>query len=270
VEPSGESDSYDDLSSADGLLFALDADDGYLTSFALDANRSLRRMQADEAVEVGPYSGVTAAAQTLAVSGGTSEISIYRYARDGSFERTGTMTGHRGHPDMALAPSGDSTLVSTHFNDDVDGHEFGVVSASFAPLAFIDGVGLPGAGFTEGGGTPASFPLRVAFFGEHAIVAHGGGLSVLRIDAGLGLTLVTTLELDLEAVDVAIDGQSAFVVGSAPAPRLIEVDLSDAQTPVVRGTLAIEGEDAAPTAVAVLGAKVFVAAGESGLKVVDR
>jgi hypothetical protein len=270
IEPSGDSDSYDDLSHAEGLLFALDADDGYLSTFSIETDRSLRLLVGDESVEVGAYSGVAAAASLVAVSGGTSEISFYTYGPDGSLTRAGTLKGHRGHPDVALDPSGRLALISTHFSEEVDGHEFGLVSASLGQLAFIDTEAVPGAGFTEGGGTPASFPLRVAFVSDNALVAHGGGLSVLRIDADLGIEHVTTLDLDLEAVDVVVDGSSAYVVGASPRPQLIELDITDVAAPALTRTFDVAGECAAPTAVAVVGPRVFVAAGEAGLQVIDR
>jgi hypothetical protein len=270
VAPGGDSDSYDDVGVADGILFALDADDGYLTTFVIEADGNLRQQASDEEVEVGPYSGVSAARSFVAVSGGTSEMTIFSYGEDGTLARLGVLEGHRGHPDVALDPRGGRAIVSTHFDGEVDGHEFGLVSASLEPLGFVDEVGLAGAGFSEGGGTPASWPVRVAFSADHALAAHGGGLSVVRGDADLGLEVVTSLDLGLEAVDVAVDGDLAYAVGASPSPKVVEIDLADPGAPRLGRTFDVGGDDAAPTAIAIVGSTLFVAAGEAGLQLIPR
>lgn len=267
---SGESDSYDDLSVADGLLFVLDADDGYLTTFAIGADGGLTQKTADVEVEVGPYSGVSAAGSAVVVSGGTSEMTFLSYTSDGGLSETATLEGHRGHPDVALDPAGTLALVSTHFSDDVDGHEFGVVSAALSPPSFSDEAGLPGAGFTEGGGTPASWPARAAFGPTHAFVAHGGGLSVLSTDASRAISVVTTIDVGIEAVDVTVAGDRAYVVGSSPTPRVVEIDVADPAAPSIVRTFDVSGEGAAPTAVLLIGENLFVAAGEPGLVRITR
>ena len=115
LEPQGESDSYDDVSFADGMVFALDADDGYLSTFRFGG--AFVPLTLDASVEVGPYSGVSARGSWVAVSGGTSELTLLSYGPDGSLTHSGSVAGHRGHPDVALDPRGGSALVSTHFSD---------------------------------------------------------------------------------------------------------------------------------------------------------
>jgi hypothetical protein len=236
----------------------------------IEAGRGLRKQHGDEEVEVGPYSGVSAARSFVAVSGGTSEITLFSYASDGALERLGALAGHRGHPDIALDPSGGRAIVSTHYDGEVDGHEFGLVSASLDPLAFVDEIGIGGAGFSEGGGTPASFPLRVAIAGELVLSAHGGGLSVIRADAELGLAEVATLDLGLEAVDIVVDGELAYATGSSPSARVVEIDLRDPAAPALGRTFDVGGAEPTPFAIAVVGSKLFVAAGDAGLQLLDR
>lgn len=270
IAASGDSDSYDDLSVADGILFALDADDGYVTTFTIGADGGLAKRASDVEVAVGPYSGISAGGSFVAVSGGTSEMTFFSYSSGGDLTPLGTLEGHRGYPDVALDPTGSLALVSTHFSDDVDGHEFGVVSAALDPPGFADEAGLPGAGFTEGGGTPASWPARIAFGATHAFAAHGGGLSVLSTNMARSITLMTTLDVGLEAVDVFVAGDRAYVVGSSPSPRVVEVDVSSPAAPQVLRTLDVLGEDAAPTAVLLVGDTLFVAAGDAGVVRLER
>lgn len=51
---------------------------------------------------------------------------------------------------------------------------------------------------------------------------------------------------------------------------MIELDITDVAAPSLTRTFDIDGECAAPTAVAVVGPRAFVAAGEAGLQVIDR
>jgi len=68
--------------------------------------------------------------------------------------------------------------------------------------------GLAGAGFTEGGGTPASWPPRTRVIRDHAYVAHGGGLDVFRVGADLALERLGRTALGGAAIDVDVDAEA--------------------------------------------------------------
>jgi hypothetical protein len=251
--PTGGADSIDDVTLADGWLFALDGDDGKLAVY--DA-KSLALVQDGVEVEVGPYTGIAARAGRVVVSGGTGPATVFRYDAAGKLTRERTIAGHRGTPDVALDRAGLGAFFSTHFEEPVDGHEFGLSSATFDGR-LVDAVGLPGAGFTEGGGRPSSWPVRATVDNGRVYVAHGGGLSVVGYDAALDLTLTTTLDLQLRAVDVAVDRTTAWVVGVVPS-ALVEVDLTEPARPSVKKRTPLDGM---PTAVAVNAGWILIAAG---------
>ncbi len=253
ADPGGASDSYDDVALAGGWLFALDADDGLLSVF--DA-KTLAVVQRDVEVPVGPYSGVAAAGGRVVVSGGTDAATVFRYDTAGRLTVERTVEGHRGKPEVALDREGRAMFFSTHFSDPVDGHEFGLSVATFDGR-FVDALGLPGAGFTEGGGRPASFPIRAAITQERVLVAHGGGLSIVAYDGTLDLKLLTTLNLGIQAVDVTVEGSTAWVVGVSPS-SVVEVDLTEPAAPKVRKRTPLSDP---PSAIVASGDKLVIATG---------
>ena len=271
--PDGESDSYDDVASDGTTLLALDADDGRLTSLAVGPGGSLDVVTDDLPVEVGPYSGVSLGGGRAVVSGGTSPLTLLSVDGKGALAKQGSLERYRGLPDAVVLPDGRGALLSTHFSGSsdefVDGQEFGVSTISLSPLAFVDARGLDGGGFTPGGGTPASWAVRADVRGDLAAVAHGGGLDLFRIDAGLALKRAGRLSLPFSAVAVALDGDRAYVVGASP-PSLAEVDVSDVAAPRLVATVAVSGADASPTAVVVVGDRVYVAAGAPEPEVFQR
>src|SRR4029453_14814494 len=104
IPPQTPLDRIDDLSSSDGWLFALDATPpGHLMIYSLaDANLP-KPASAAVPVPVGPFSGVSAAAGVVAVSGGTSQLTLREYRRDGRFgQEVITADFGRGQPDIAL------------------------------------------------------------------------------------------------------------------------------------------------------------------------
>lgn len=126
--------------------------------------RSLAVVQESVEVEVGPHTGIAARAGRVVVSGGTGSATVFRCDASGKLTRERTIPGHRGTPDAALDRAGRGVFFSTHFEEPVDRHEFGLSSAT-PDGRLVDAVGLAGAGFTEGGGRPASWPMRAAVDG---------------------------------------------------------------------------------------------------------
>lgn len=267
VAPSGCSDSYDDVSASDGVVLAHDADDEYLTSFLLSATGTLELAQSDVEVPAGPYSGVGSGGGVAIVSGGICGISLLSVDGAGALAPLRTLELSRGQPDVAMLPLGRGALLSTHFSGDsdefVDGAEFGVTSIALPDLSVRHRAGLSGAGFTDGGGRPASFPLRAAVAGELAYVAHGGGLDLFRVGTDLRMERVAHLDLPIAAVDVAVDGARAYVAGVPSS--VVVVDVSDPTVPQVERVLEVPGDRATPTAVLVTAGRVFVAANAAGL-----
>src|SRR5215212_11867187 len=84
LPPEAPADRIDDLAIADGWLFALDATPpGHLMIYSL-ANPDLPSPSGQIVpVPVAPFSGVSAAGGVVAVSGGTSQLTLREYDRDG-------------------------------------------------------------------------------------------------------------------------------------------------------------------------------------------
>jgi hypothetical protein len=271
LAPPSPADRIDDLAIADGLLFALDATPpGYLIVFRIAADGALRRLTTAE-VPVGPFSGVAAGGGHVLVSGGTSALTLRRYAADGALSPPTSADFGRGQPDVALVAGGRIALVSTH----VQGPRFGLtvadVEAGSSRLRARGYVELPGAGFTEGGFHPANFPLQAAAAGDVVLVAHGGGLSVLDAPAGQAPTLLGTTALPVRATAIAVDttAHRAFVVGAAPRPQLLTLDIAQPRAPrlVARSDLPATGS---PSAVAFDASHLVVALQGGGVSIQAR
>jgi hypothetical protein len=231
--PAAPADRIDDVAFADGLLFALDATPpGHLLVFRIDVDGTPRRVAATP-VPVEPFSGVAAGGGHVIVSGGTSALTLRRYAADGTLSAPVEADYGRGQPDVALVPGGHVALVSTH----VQGPRFGLTVADItdAPLGLHERgyVELRGAGFTAGGFHPANFPLQAAAFGSRVLVAHGGGLDVLDAPPGQAPVLVGSTPLALQATAIAVDADArrAFVAGIGDGAQWLEIDLADARAP---------------------------------------
>lgn len=267
LDPSGESDSVDDLAVDGDRVVLLDADSGRLSSYRLGADGALTPRTRDLRVDASPYSGVTAVAGRVVVSGGTCGIASFDLAADGALSPRGTLRAFRGQPEVSALPGVGAALLSTHFSGSsdefVDGAEFGVSSLRVDALAVVDTRGLAGAGFTEGGGRPSSWPVRGVSDGDLAYVAHGGGLDVMRVGADLSLTRLSHLALPTPAVDVAVRGGVAYVVGASP-PSLLTLDVRDPAQPRVTRRDDLDAS-ARPSAVLATDDAVYIAAGPAGL-----
>jgi hypothetical protein len=271
LDPTGDSDSYDDVSVDGAIVLLHDADDALLSSFRLESGGSLVAVSRDVAVESGPYSGVSVSGGVAIVSGGTCGISRLSVTTGGELAVSGGLEVFRGQPDVTMVPGTSTALLSTHFSGDedefVDGQEFGITTLATDDLAVVATAGLAGAGFSDGGGQPASWPVRASIVGDLAFVAHGGGLDLFRIDASHGIERLGHLDLPFQAVDVFApeSGGEAFVVGVPPQIGVVDVGPDGALSS--RRTIEL-GADVRPTAIVAsdthlvvannLGAPVFV------------
>ena len=183
VPPVAPADRIDDLAIADGWLFALDATPpGYLMTWSLVSPGLPSPSGAIVPVPVGPFSGAAAAAGVVAVSGGTSQLTLRTYDREGRFG-TDVVTADfgRGQPDVALRPDGRMAAISTH----TFGPDFAVTFAAIRRrplgLQMLGQLALKDAGFTAGGFKPAHFPLVAVWRGDRVVLADGGGLGVIDV-----------------------------------------------------------------------------------------
>jgi hypothetical protein len=271
IPPPVGSESIDDLAIADGLLFALDArSPGHLSVFSLATPAMPVIAGAPIAVEVGPFSGVSAGGGRVIVSGGTSLLSLRTYDRQGHLSAgAATIDLGRGQPDVLMASDGSRAFVSTHYS----GPHFGLtileVGSGSTRLAKRESIALDTYGFTAGGAKPANFPIESAIAGAVLLVAHARGLAIISIESSKPARLLGVLDVGVKAVNVDVDGSVAAVVGSSPRPSLVLIDVGKPSAPVIKRSVRLpEGSHA--TSVAVGADHVVVAAHRKGLLIFQR
>ncbi|HEX3129199.1 MAG TPA: hypothetical protein VH394_17830 [Thermoanaerobaculia bacterium] len=266
LPPAAPADRIDDVAVADGWLFALDATPpGHLLTFSL-ARPSLPIDQA--AVPVGPFSGVSAAAGIVIVSGGTSQLTLREYDRNG---RLGTevVTGDfgRGQPDVAVRPDGRMAAISTH----TFGPDFAITFAEIQrrPLRLKarGQLGLKNAGFTEGGFKPAHFPLTAAWNGDRVYVADGGGMNVIDLADPDHPRLLQRDRRAQPAIDAIVSGGELDVLRAGPHPAVLRYRLDGSGLPTLAAGWSLPS-GSRPAAVARHGADVLITEHERGLQVV--
>ena len=204
--------SVDDVAVADGLVFVLDArEPGFVT--VLDPRNDYSPTGAAVPVDVGPFSGVSVAEGVMVVSGGTKPMAWFGYGEDGVMSELRSRPDFgRGQPDVALQPDGKRTIISAH----ISGPDFGVIWAAVAdggraiePLTYI---ALEDAGFTRGGHRPANFPIQAALLEDLALIAHGGGVAVIRLKED-GAELLEVVEVGYPLVALTVSGSDVYVAG---------------------------------------------------------
>lgn len=261
LAPPDPSEAIDDVAAADGYLFTLDAQDGALCSWSLADPMRPKLVSGPFEVPVGPFAGVAAAAGRVVVSGGTSELTVWRYDAGGRLDPTPkSLSVSRGQPDVIISPDGTRAYVSTHFSTTI----FGVVAIELdgdAPrIAGRLSLGL--AGYTDGGTKPASFPLGAALAGDTLYVAYGGGLAVVDVADASQPRYLTRLDLGFGGVHLALADTRAVVVGAGDEPMLAIIDVARREAPrlVDERTL-----PARATGVAWSGGHIVVAASTQGV-----
>lgn len=271
VIPVQAGESADDVAVADGLLFVLDAHPpGYLAVYRLENPSAPALSGSPVPVEVGPFSGVSAAHGLVVVSGGTSRLSMRSYSRSGVLNSE-TVTGDfgRGQPDVVLSPDGRAAYVSTH----EWGPYFQLTAAklSLEPLQIRRRGALPldTYGFTPGGAKPANFPIEGATDGSTLYIAFAAGLGVLDVADCSAPKLIALLELDVEPVNVDVRDGVAALVGSSPSPRLILVDVREPSHPKIQQSIPLP-DDSLATGVAIASSYVVLAAHGRGTLLFNR
>jgi hypothetical protein len=225
LPPPDPADRIDDLAIADGWLFALDATPpGYLMTVSQPCETV--------PVPVGPFSGVSAAAGVVAVSGGTSRLTLREYGRDGCFgSEVATADFGRGQPDIAVRPDGRVAAISTHLY----GPEFAITFAEIQRrplrLTTLSQVALKEAGFTKGGFKPAHFPLVAAWRGDRVYLANGGGLTVIDV-SNLRQPRVLAKDRDSgPAMDILVSGSELDVLRAGSRPAVVRYRLDESGLP---------------------------------------
>lgn len=264
LSPAEAGGSVDDLDVSDGLLFALDARiPGALTVYSLGDPKKPRRVAGPVPVEVGPFSGVSAAAGRVIVSGGTSHLTLRRYDPRGnlSTEFTATDLG-RGQPDALLRPDGRAAAVSTHFT----GPKFGLATLDLRGTEpqLAGTLPLPEAGFTEGGSKPANFPIEGAWAGKSLLLAQGNTLAVVDLSDLSRPHLQRRLDLGVHPVNVDVAEGLVAAVGSFPRELLVLFELGEDGTPRRMRRLSLP-EGSRPTGVAIGSDRIAVATQEGGV-----
>ena len=221
IAPISPIDRVDDLAVADGWLFALDATPpGHLRVYSLAHPDQPTPLGTALAVPVGPFSGVSAAAGRVGVSGGTSSLTLGRYDNAGRLgNQVATADLGRGQPDLALRPDGRLAAVSTHRF----GPDFGMSFVALdGPKPHLLGfVPLRAAGFSAGGYKPAHFPLVPAWQANRVYVAHGGGLAVIDATHPEAPRLIGIDPESRPAIDVAICNATLVVLRAGRRPALL-------------------------------------------------
>lgn len=260
LPPPAHTGSVDDVALADGLVFALDARDGALSVWSLADARWPRLVAPPIEVPVGPFSGVSAGGGRVVVSGGTSDLTVWSYDRDGALGARGAIDVARGQPDVLVAPDGRRAYVSTHFETTVFG--LTILDLETPTPSVLGRLVLDHAGFSDGGTKPASFPLAAALHADRLYVAYGDGVAVIDVSDARAPALVGRIDVGFAAVHIDIERNTAAVVGER---MLALLDLSDA--PSIVRTDHLKG---GATGVSLADHVVAIAAGGHGVLFVSR
>jgi len=265
------SESIDDLALADDLLFVLDArPPGHLSVYSIADPAAPVLVSGPVEVPVGPFSGVSAAAGRVIVSGGTSELTLRTYDPNGQLGTDVAKADFgRGQPDVLLAGDGNRAIVSTHFV----GPHFGLttVRVSSTPLSVAQAgtMDLDTIGFTAGGAKPANFPIESALAGDVLLVAYARGLALIDVSQFDQPRLLSEIQLDVQPVSVDVHGATAAVVGSSPRPMLLLVDIKNPSAPTVTRSIPLP-EGSYATGVAIGPTHIVVAAHAEGVLIFPR
>lgn len=269
MAPAAGSESVDDIAIAGTLLFALDARvPGHITVFSLDDPRQPRLVMTPREVPVGPFSGVSAAEGLAVVSGGTSQLTVWRYDSAGALTgAVATADLGRGQPDVLLAREGGLGFVSTHYWGVSFGLDVVRLSPAGTSVSLAGQLRIANAGFTRGGAKPANFPIETAQLSpDTVLLAYARGLAVIGASSDIPV-LMARLDLGGPAVNVdARDGRAAVVVGGS-APQLVIISFAGGVARIVKRFKLDAG--VRPVAVVLTPSKAAVAARDRGVLVFD-
>lgn len=266
--------SVHDLSIDGNLLFTLDATSQQLSVFSLTDPTSPQRTAGPVSAQNSVFSGVSAGAGRVVVSGGTRLLSVYTYTDSGTLGTSvSTIDLGIGQPDVIIAEDGSRAFVSTDFSSSVNGQRFGITGIGLnAPPTAPDidfRVGLSGAGFSAGARQPANFPIESALLGDRLLVAHGSGLAIINTTSE---TLERVVNVGFSAINVDVSGDQAFIIGTDAVgnQRLAQVDLTSISSPQIANSQTFTEDSFAFSGVAASENFIVIAANGGGLQVIPR
>lgn len=262
--------SIDDFDMDGDLIFVLDSRGrDYMAVFTFDGSE-VSLVSDPVSVEGGPFNGISASNGNLVISGGTTFLNRFTYSTNGEIHGPISFGRDRGHPDVLLSTNGQAAFISTDFGIGLDIERFGVMSLyignSLEIPSVISELGIAEAGLTEGLTGPVGFPIQTAIYNDNLVVAHGGGLTIIRLIEEFVFGVHTTIDIGISAVTLAIDGDIAYVIGYRESiPILIRLDLTDIDNPVILQSEILETNGSIPTSIAVGVNDVYIAAGAAGI-----
>lgn len=241
ISPKLPAKSFDDIAISDGYLFALDArGDGFLMVFSLENPTNPQHTGSITSVPVEPYCGVSAQNGNVVISGGTKHIAHHSYDLSSGLvsNKSACLERDRGHPDISLSTNGKTAYVSTHFG----GPEFGILSIKLNEIPNIPTVisefDIAGAGFTGGTFDHTGFPIKSIASDSVLYVAHGNGLSIYNITDN-SISETANIDLGIEAMDVCIYKNKAYVIGINSTSKLVIVNIENSIDPSIIETISL-------------------------------
>ncbi len=265
VAPQAPADRVDDLATVPGWLFALDATPpGHLTVYSLADPGRPSPAGGSVPVPVGPFSGVTAAAGVVIVSGGTSRLTLREYGPGGQLGANVVTADYgRGQPDVALRPDGRMAVISTHLYGPEFALTFVAIERQPLGLKVLSQLRVKDAGFTAGGFKPAHFPLVAAWRGDRVYFADGGGLGVVDLSDPTRPRLLARRHEARPAMDVAVSGDELDVVRAGSRPAVLRFHLDASGRPAPAGSWPLPA-GSQPGSIAPAGSGLLVSLRERG------
>jgi len=263
--------SIDDFDVDADLLFVIDArGKNYVAVYSIAEINNPELADGPIQVQGEPFNGVSAKSGNVVVAGGTTFLEFFQYSNSGKLSGPVTFGRDRGHPDVLLSEDGLTAFVSTDFNSPVDDARFGVESLSLGNELSIPSVisqqGIPEAGFTQGGTSPVGFPIYTNIYRDNLLVAHGGGLTIIKLIEGAAFGETNLYDFGINAIAVETSNDTAYIIGySNDEPVMLRVDISDIDNPTVLESESLNIGDNIPTSIALGNQFVYIAAGEAGL-----
>lgn len=270
VAPPAGSDRIDEVAIDGTLLFALDAlEPGALSVFSLADPRAPRLVDGPREVPVGPFSGVAAAHGVVVVSGGTSDLTIHHYDRDGRLqEKVVSLDLGRGQPDVSVRDDGRLAVVSSHFSFLADTFGFTTLALDAGGAMALARIEIDGAGYSPGVARPANFSIATALSGTTLVVTAGRALAFFDLADPAAPRALATLACRFFPIAVAFAGGRVVAVGSSPEPTIAWVDATHPAQPLLLAEQPLPA-GAQPTGVALVGDAAAVAARGAGLLWID-
>ncbi len=262
--------SIDDFAFTDDLIFVLDSRNRDFVAVYLFVNGEAELVTPPIPVEGGPFNGISARNGNLVIAGGTTFLNRFRYSSSGALSNSISFGRDRGHPDVLLSSDGQAAFISTDFGIGLDIERFGVMSLLIGDdleiPSVISELGIEAAGFTEGVTTPIGFPIQTTIYEDQLLVAHGGGLTIIRLANNYVFESSSTFSIGINANAIAVNGNDAYITGYQESnPVLLQVDLSDPDNPIIISQQPLETNGSIPTSIAIGSNDVYVATGNAGL-----